>query len=454
MDQFKIFLAVVKKYQFWVLCGILFCTSLACWYLATSDLAGLFQKRKLAVKDDFANVQMIHRGHPNDKVIEYVRGRNDTLKQGVFTAWETLYKQQKANNPFPVKELGQDFKEAFEKLQLQPKGELLKKFRERYREFIKNYLSNLKNEVDARRPADSAADVAKPAATNGNVPGMSGREAAANANVESIGTVDWNPADYKRLESRFEWPGQLPPTTLAVVLAQEDLWVYEALLRVIHGVNETGLAVKRIEAIDISKDAAVSWEAAADTVVRGPSLTGHPVHVRSGGLGEQNDPIRLLLENRYIDDKDQPVPPIPEYPFARHPYSEFKMMPVRLKLVMDQRYLPSLLAECANSSMPIEVRRVRICKTQSTPLELAATSVQHGNTPSEPGYRSTAPEPGGGGESQELGLDDVPVEIYAVIYILNPPDREKLGVRAASEKNPAEPPTGTPPGSPLPPPKR
>ena len=35
-------------------------------------------------------------------------------------------------------------------------------------------------------------------------------------------------------------------------------------------------------------------------------------------------------------------------------------MPVYMKLVMDQKRLPRLLVECANSKMPIEVREVRI----------------------------------------------------------------------------------------------
>lgn len=477
MDQLKTFLAIAKKYQFWVLCGLMLLTSVGCWFWATGDLANLFQKRKAAIKKDFTDVQQIRQGHPNEKVIEYVRGRTDKLKQGVFTAWETLYKQQKANNPFPAKDLGDDFKIDFERLQ--PKGELLNKFRERYRTFIPNYLNNLKIEIDARRPAEDAKDT-KPGTANATALGkrapigMEGREPGASTAPEWIGTVDWNPGDYDRLVRRFEW--QQPPTTLAVVLAQEDLWVYEALLRVIRSVNETGSAVKRIEAIDIGKDAAISWRTAADTVVRtgqgaGPGagpLGGFSEGRPGGPGGEQGDPNRLLIENRYIDDKGQPVPPIADYPFAQHPYSEFKMMPIRLSLVMDQRRLPNLLAECANSSMPIEVRRVRLCKTQSTPLELTApgspTPGGHVGEAGRPGMmnefarRSASPEQGGGGgQSQELVPDDVPIEIYGVIYIFNPPEREKFGVGTASAKNPAEPapglPPGAQPGSPQPPPK-
>ena len=44
---------------------------------------------------------------------------------------------------------------------------------------------------------------------------------------------------------------------------------------------------------------------------------------------------------------------------------------------------------------------------------------------------------GAAGEKQETGSVDIPVEIYGVICIYNPPDRGKLGTGAASaEKSP------------------
>ena len=45
--------------------------------------------------------------------------------------------------------------------------------------------------------------------------------------------------------------------------------------------------------------------------------------------------------------------------------------------------------------------------------------------------------PGAGSPPQETGQFDMPVEIHAVIYIYNPPDREKLGTGAASTAQPA-----------------
>ena len=44
---------------------------------------------------------------------------------------------------------------------------------------------------------------------------------------------------------------------------------------------------------------------------------------------------------------------------------------------------------------------------------------------------------GSAAKQDTAGQFDVPVEVYAVIYICNPPNRTKLGI--AEEKTPAEP---------------
>ena len=42
------------------------------------------------------------------------------------------------------------------------------------------------------------------------------------------------------------------------------------------------------------------------------------------------------------------------------------------------------------------------------------------------------------GAPTEVGVNDLPVEVYGVIYIYIPPDREKLGTGTASQENPSE----------------
>ena len=82
--------------------------------------------------------------------------------------------------------------------------------------------------------------------------------------------------------------------------------------------------------------------------------------------------MRNSFNYRYVDDKGQPLPASePEYPYVKSS-GEFKMMPIRMSLVMDERSLPKLLVECGNSNMPIEVRRVRILKTQDPPADLGS----------------------------------------------------------------------------------
>ena len=78
---------------------------------------------------------------------------------------------------------------------------------------------------------------------------------------------------------------------------------------------------------------------------------------------------QAILDARYVDNKGMPLPFSAQYPYYTKYCDEFKMLPVVMTLVMDQRRLPKLLTAFANSTMPIEVTRVRILKTQSDDAE-------------------------------------------------------------------------------------
>ena len=45
--------------------------------------------------------------------------------------------------------------------------------------------------------------------------------------------------------------------------------------------------------------------------------------------------------------------------------TEFRRLPIRMVLMMDERWLPKVLVECANSPLPIEVQRLRINREKS-----------------------------------------------------------------------------------------
>ncbi len=295
MDQLKIVLSVVKKYQFWILCLVMLLSSLVCWWLAKTSLAGQFRTRQSTINIAFDSVKVLPNA-PNKEVAEKVNEQNDLLKRGVYDAWETLYNEEKESNLFPTKQLGEDFKAQFEKIKL-PKGELARPYREIYQRFIKECLPTLRASIDARRPKEEAESGDHAASPPGSGMGMGmggkvggGAPGTPGADVEWTGVVDWDEnGDYARLVRRFDW--ERTPSTFAIVMAQEDLWVYEALLRVIKNTNEgatrpANAAVKRIDSLDIGRDAAVDWKAAEASVFTGK---GSAAGGSSGGPGGGGD---------------------------------------------------------------------------------------------------------------------------------------------------------------------
>jgi hypothetical protein len=424
MDKLKIIFADLKKYQFWILCGAVLVVSLVCWWLATNGAAEQFQTRKAAIERSFT-AATVPPDPPNDKKIKAVGELTESLKRGksgVFPAWEILYARQQEKNSFP-KVLGDRFGEAFNKLS--PGGELDSQYREIYQNSIKTYLPSLRDIIRALRPLG-------PAGAPGHLPpgaGLASETASPSASPEErwTGIVEWDESNFRKLEDRLKWDAT--PSTLAVVLAQEDLWVYEALLKAIARTNEgatnqSNAVVKRIEDLEIGPPAADAWKSAATALGLGAqaggagSTRGTTARPGSGTSSEEQE-RRQLIENRYLDDKGMPLPLDTSSPlYARHPFAEFKIMPVFMKLAIDQQRLPKLLVECANSNMPIAVRLIRIHNTEGAASgagSTSGTSVGHPTT----GGKALSP--------QESGQSELSVDIFANIYIFNPPNREKLG---------------------------
>lgn len=505
MDKVKEILAQLKKHYFWVLIGVVIVAPVVVWFLATGDLRSRFTARQDAIKKRFDELQKIvsDSQHPNDKTIAFVRGLlgssdlPDTLKGKVFTAWELLYREQKEKNQLPST-LGEGFKAEFESLGPNKK-DLPAEFLELYQSFIDRHLPTLREMVRWRHPkGESGAVGVRPGGETATArpPAPFGRpigEAGGNVEtVEMVGVVDWDSTSWERILAHFNW--SVRPTTQQVVLAQEDLWVYEALLRVIARTNEGATdqhqaAVKRIANLNIGTDAAAAFLVAATGGanesagassspmampggdVAGPVATpGGTLATPSGTAGGALDPTTLeaaLLNYRYVDDKGVPLAAD-----AAPPYAEFKMMPIQMELVVDQRKIARLLVECANSSMPIQILSVRTRPGEGLPLNLAAASGEaagpagalggegaiaptgHGTGFGGFGGFGTGLRHGGegGGTTGTTGdatdptaYWDIPVELKGIIYIYNPPDKSKLGTGSAGREPEATPDKPEPP---------
>ncbi len=108
---------------------------------------------------------------------------------------------------------------------------------------------------------------------------------------------------------------------------------------------------------------------------------------------------------------------------------EYKRLPVRMVLRMDQRWLPRLIAECANQPLQIEVQEVHINTPDAGGLEAGSPG----------GFRSMGERgPGGGSPGGNLSIDHTVIEpfpqqpnivnvvIQGTIYIFNKPNKSIL----------------------------
>jgi hypothetical protein len=112
---------------------------------------------------------------------------------------------------------------------------------------------------------------------------------------------------------------------------------------------------------------------------------------------------------------------------------EYKRLPVRMVLEMDQRWLPKLIAECASQPLQVEVQEVRI----NTPDAMDPNAAGGG------GSMMGGSDFGVGGGSlfqEQPGIQGFPAQsnvvnvvIQGVIYIFNKPDPTKLKVADEAE---------------------
>jgi hypothetical protein len=150
-----------------------------------------------------------------------------------------------------------------------------------------------------------------------------------------------------------------------------------------------------------------------------------------GGAEDAGVSDTALLASRYLDAEEKPVAaPDPTAGVAAFG-TEYKRLPVRMELVMDVRWLPHLIAECADAPLQVEVKEVRVNPSASG---------------SGGGYGGGYGGRGGGGygaSGSELGDEMSPasepnmkrVIIQGIIYIFNEPDAGALKADTASMVN-------------------
>jgi len=290
--------------------------------------------------------------------------------------------------------------------------------------------------------------------------------------------VIWNPSNQGAIQAdSFDWTSRdnNTPTTKEVLYAQENLWVLENLMDIIARTNGAitephQATIKRIDSIEfgrevlpISSKVARVRKASSGTGMEGmdsmdsysmesegsdPEMMGGEM---GSGLEGGVDPSLLDPAHRRYVDKDykkltaDDLKSAMASPSAEQYYlAVAKRLPVRMKLQMDQRKLDKLLVECGNANLMVEVRQVRV-NGKATTGRGGAGGYGGDDYGGGGGYDTGAgggyeDEMGGGAEMYGAGrgargktdadekIFEVPVEIYGIIYIYNPVNKELLGV--------------------------
>jgi hypothetical protein len=428
MDRFRNVSRFLRKYHFWILCVIIAALGLGSWWFWSGqflvELQANSRDTETARKKGMEVLAIAP--HPNQQYHEEMEKLNEARAKDIVTAWQRKWEQQGERILVWPQTLGEDFiatvkdvvrGEAIESIdQLDPNRQLPIQMRERYRDFIKSELPKLAEIIGARwAPADQA-------------PVGALRDEAAD-----LAIVDWNSSNQSVIQSeRFDWSreGNKVPTTLQVLYAQEDLWVLTALMNIIRNTNQGATArhqaaVKAIDDIQIGSAAAGLQGAISKTVGTAPNTstpsTAHASPPPSGQTSTGPDPA----DHRYVDKDYVPLTAEVLRGAAKSQKPEdayltvAKRMPVRMKLVVDQRRLNDLLIQCGNSPLTVEVRQVRILPGSDSARSRPSSGAAHGA--SRLGVRET--ESARGAEF----TFDVNVEIYAIIYVFNPVNYEKLG---------------------------
>lgn len=456
MDQVRAFLRVLWVQRFWVLSVVGVLAAAVCWMLASGKLQAEYAADKSAILAKFGEMDAIKNKpfHGNDAVNTKEREEAGKIAANVKSLWQKLYENQREQVLFWPEQLGKDFLEYIDKRKFDQA--ISPEMRDRYLNYISTRFDALVDIVKAQKA---------PAGAVGGAGMEGGRfEMAAGAPAPMPGDpnysqdylVQW--LDQDALRAKLSFGRQ--PTAREVWVRQEDLWVYEILLRVIANTNKErgatrpdNTAIRVIESLQVGAEAATANAMQPQIVIavpgapadggmgmegggmeggglegRGMGMEGGGMEMgMEGGMGDGTNVDATILVNRYVDAEGKPLADA-----SAGAGVEFRRLPIRMRLQMDQGYIPQVLVECANAALPIEVQRVRI-NPEKSGADFAAGGAIGGGYAG--GYR-------GGEGGMEMGSyaqpgavpsDFVTVEIQGLVYVYNAPDPAVLTVPGGEE---------------------
>jgi hypothetical protein len=471
MEKVREFLKVAWIQRFWILSVVGTLAAVVCWMVASGKLQAEFTANKAQIDSKFADMQAIKSKdiHGNPGVNSREREEAKQIAKAVEDLWQNLFNAQREEVlKWPEAELGSDFVQEIDRKKFG--APISTRMRDRYLNYIKNRFDGLVEIINAKKmPVDGTSFGAMPMGREGMFTGEAGMDPSQMLGPDGLPLeldylVEW--LDQGNLRQQLEFAGV--PSAMQIWVTQEDLWVYETLLRVIANTNKErgatrpdNTAIRIIQSLEVGAPAALAIAqesmilmppdaalASGDMSAMGPEAGGMPMGRPEDGSMGAVDLDAALLASRYLDAEGKPIQDA-----SAGTGAEFRRLPVRLVLQMDERWLPKVLVECANAPLPIEVQRLRINAEKSgmdkegQPFDLTGGAgssgmggsremgMPMGRPSSMPMGRPMGREMGGmGGMGMNASLSPAEaaslatVEIQGVVYIYLPPDKSILTV--------------------------
>jgi len=460
--QIRPWLDLLRKHHFWLLASLVPLVLLPLLFLARETLTSQIGEVRRQIDGHIAALKVVREipQHPNDFWSNDIDTSTMRVKRETLAEWKKFWVSQQPLRVWP-EVLGDDFVKKYATT-LKPDTKLPPQYRERYQ----NMVRTLVRELPARMGVeDRMGDASEP--QQGRSPPPPRPELMRPGMMPDGVTPEvspylssWSGENQQRIYASFNW--DKAPTPAKVLLAQEELWVYGLLCDAVAALNKsaTGPHNAAIASVD---ELSVGYPAAEDNpggvsggrVTRvSASLTpgamepppemappgiegaavGRPPNPRFGG-GQNSGPMgappgeaavavepdEQLRNWIYVNFQGKPLNAAE---LAAAVDSQMvHLMPFVLRVVIDQRQIDPLLVALATTSIPIDVRQVRINAG--------------GGASGGPSMGPTFAEPVAGGPANASRLYDVNLELRGTVGLATQPTEAAVGLEPGQGDVPA-----------------
>lgn len=449
---------LLKKHHFWIVLGVGgVLLPLGLWFYGVSNVKAMTDTERNAREQWHSRINSLRpEAHPNGEFTSIVLDVHKVNSNHVLDGWTKRYNAQKHLVDKWPSWLTPDYQEQIRKC-IKENKPIPDSIRQAYLNRIKEEFPNLYKKIAGglREPVQDEVVDMQPGGNRPRPSLQSGGQQRGNPGGRYSGLLAWEPAERARLQSKLGGSWTTPPDSEQMIYTQETLNIYEVLIEeILNKANqdEEGrtapehhqATIKKIQALLIGKDAEPlpilgTGAASADGMDASGDAGGEAAAAvesspaRGGRFGTGADDTPPDGKFRFVDANGRPVPDQKLAP----PFAEFRMLPITMKLVMDHRKIPELLALCANSPLPLEVRQVNVSSVRGNP------GSSQSNQPQQTGFgQPRRPDPSGGASQLdaevELGPTDMLVEIRGLIYLFNPPDKNVIGTGTAGTEAEAD----------------